>query len=277
MSASSAAEGVQSQSVPAVEGQQWLVGAALKVTTGACSIQPYDVTGSANIGTKRTSNDLAWQWAEPDWFVVPADCEQIAVRFEGTGAPDDWNVDDVVLWPTLQKEYELPSWVEDPSDLIAIGHYGRGQQYTTQGIYTDNEFEFTPWGWQRSPSIIEEEGAHPFRILLDTPVAYPLYMLAWRPCTELSADTDSTTVRRELIVHLTAQRIFHFLARQAIQNNSDEVASWLTQAQLAGRAAQGYLSGYRWGQKKRRVRAPEFASFPGADAHESPTFRSQRK
>ena len=47
---------------------------------------------------------------------------------------------------------------------------------------------------------------------------------------------------------------FHFALR-------DEVASWLTQAQLAGRAAQGYLHGYRWSKQKRRWRGPEFSAY----------------
>ena len=74
-----------------------------------------------------------------------------------------------------------------------------------------------PVGYSETP-IVDEAGAHPYRIILDRPISYPLYLKALRPFAELDADGDTTTADAEGLVLETLFYIFDQLMTENATN-----------------------------------------------------------
>lgn len=253
---------LQSGSIPAVEGDTWVVAAYGQADTGVVQLNAYDVTGSANIGDTATHQEEAYMQMRVFNVTIPADCEHLAVLLSGTGATDDLYFDAVHAWPHQRSMYTLPSWIEDPkSDLLGFGWFHSRRALQGTSAYMADEGEFIPWPHKQGP-IIDEGGARPFVVELETPVTEPLYMKALRPFPALSAVTDTTTAQRELVVYATLGKIYEQLRREAVRAGNSESASLY--AQLKGEAdhqAQQHKGYTRHGQPEMAVRAPELASY----------------
>src|SRR3972149_7846313 len=89
----------------------------------------------------------------------------MSVRLTGTANLDDFYMDDVSVWPVNKTEYALPSWIEDPRDVLAVGYYERGQQLAGSNAYMLGEKQFVPL-LQDSRIEIDELGANPLRLRL---------------------------------------------------------------------------------------------------------------
>lgn len=137
----------------------------------------------------------------------------VAVRFKGTSASDEFYIDSVILWPIDQRWFELPSYVEDPNDVLDVGYFDYGRSLAGTNAYEVDEGRWISWGSRRK--LVEEGGAHPFRIDLRTPVDRPLFVKLRRPFAEMTADTDSASVDRELVVQLTLREIYKHLRQEA--------------------------------------------------------------
>src|SRR3990167_8878509 len=90
--------------------------------------------------------------------IYPA-AEALTVRLTGTTASDVFYMDDLVIWPVERTEYDLPAWVEDPRDVLAVGYYERGQQLVGSNTFMLGEKQFVPL-LQDPRNEIDELGAN---------------------------------------------------------------------------------------------------------------------
>jgi len=240
-----------SQSVRAVEGQQWLAAARAMGDSGQPELRVYDATNAADI-VEASHNEEEYMLLAPATFTVPAGCESLTYYLEGTAADDDLYFDGAVLWPVARRSYELPSWVEDPRHIVSIGYFERGQQYAGTDAYGLDEGQWRPWDWQWESDLTDEGGAHPFRILLDAPVTEPLYLRAWRPYAELSGDTDTTTAPRALLLYMVMQRVWQ---GRKLAAEGDEAVKYERLAAEAGANASLHMAQHRIGEPSVRVRS----------------------
>lgn len=258
---------IQSATVPVIEGQQFIAAASGLATTGTASLVPYDVTNSQNLSgvDAVTHSEKQYQSmiANGNSFAIPSGVKQLALRLAGTGATDDISFDDAVLWRCDQAHYELPSWVDDPKDVVSIGYFRRGISRTDTNCFGLDEGDFIEWPFDKDPMQVEETGAHPYKIQIKTPVTDPLYLLAWRPFTELSADSDVTTADRLLIVWLTVASCYRQLAQTAIaQGDANQAKVWQAKQSEAFAIANRRMRGFRYGRGDSfTARAPRLAGW----------------
>lgn len=236
---SAASGGVESQDATAslgplaVAGRQWLAAATIRALTGTVSVLVRDVSNSANISPTVTTAQNAWQTAFFP-FTIPTSCEEIRLRFLGSANLDEFYVDDAILWPVWQSEYELPSWLEDPDDIKDIGYFHMRPSTVGSYVYIPEEGDWEPWEY-RKEAIIDEAGSHPQRLHLKTPVEHPLYMKALRPYATLSADTDTTTADLEGLAKRALSEIYKGLAIENVAS-TEMFQKYMTLSRMAGQA-----------------------------------------
>ena len=150
------------------------------------------MTNSAAIVTDTTTTDYAlrgWGVIQYD-FTLPATCEALAFRIIGVLDTADVFVDRLVAFPTGIYEFPLPDWCVYEEQVRGVLE----SEYTG---YVPEEERWCP----RQFSLIEDELNPNRKLKLFVPGgAYrPLQLQALRPYTVLSADTDTTTIDRDLI------------------------------------------------------------------------------
>lgn len=210
-----AASGARTASYPATRERTWLVAATIKVITGTVSLAGYDATNSVDIDTPPSTNEPSWQTLFYT-FTIPATCQNVQARITA-GDAAEFYVDEVILWQADQMEYEPPSWLEDPSDIIDIGYFTMETSPEGTNVYIPEESNWQSCDFEREP-FVDEAGLHPFRVYLTKTTIYPLFLRALRPFAELSADTDTTTADRRGLVLQTLWSIFDYLLLENIKN-----------------------------------------------------------
>ncbi len=110
----------QSTAIPANPGETYYCQVFVKgITAGsALTLQPYDVTGSADItlsGQKtsiQTDVDGGEWWRLEGTFIVPDGCFSVAVRLQeaASGKTSYW--DDLIVTNSRNVELPLPSWIQ---------------------------------------------------------------------------------------------------------------------------------------------------------------------
>lgn len=114
----SASGKVQSATIPCVPSTSYYLQARVRAVVGTATLIAYDVTNSANIDSDT--------WANSGWgvinvnFTVPATCENIAIRMQGTGTVDDIYWDSVILLRDGARDIPLPSYITSPGQVIAV-------------------------------------------------------------------------------------------------------------------------------------------------------------
>jgi len=240
-----------SATVPVIPGGQYFVSVALKASVGTGTLRVVDITVDGTGATKMVGwTDVSYagrEWVEaaPPLFVIPTGTYQIAVKLLGTSTSDSIYFDDAILWRYDQRDFLLPSWVEDPSE-VEIGYFLRGRQVVSTGvtgqyIYDLDQSDFvTLWGGdsETDESVASAGTPNPFRMRLSQYSDRPLYIYGYMPAPTLSANTDSTTVDRELLVKMTMWLIFNDFATTALNaGKPDEKAGWLERRENVGRDA----------------------------------------
>lgn len=217
-----------SESVQLTRGEQVILAAYVRALAGTVTMNLLD-GGSNNISGANASTAVqAFQElvAGGGYVTVPdpvAGNELVSVRFSGAGGTDQHIIDSVVLWPAERKWFDLPSYVEDPADVVGVGYYPQGRQLAGTNAYQVDEERWTPWPYTVARKYIDEGGAHPFQLELRTPVIRPLFVRLRRPFAELTTDTATTTADRELTVQLTLREIYRVL-RALARNRKDQAS-----------------------------------------------------
>lgn len=192
-------EGTQSATLPITQGESVRVFAVASANVGTASLQPYDVTNSAAIGTATTHSEEEPQLMDVPWQAAPSTCKEIAVRLLGTTNTSDifWNG----LWLYKRDTLRLnfPSYVTEYFQA----------PYIVQGIPRTRSSATNIWNAQGLEFRELREGvdytlqfhhpdANPYGVLFHSTSAfdYPLFIQVRRPYSDLvtfSAESDSTT------------------------------------------------------------------------------------
>lgn len=207
-------DAVQTASVPVTENDQVLVWAPIKCTAGSLRMSVWDVTAGAEIsGMGVTVDEEAW--TVPVFQVsVPANCQNIAIRFVAKTAATTAYVDHAGLLYRRENLYNLPSVIENAEQVeLFYLPQGRASEANNAYIWTG---ELEPWpdpvGWRDYLGVTAQRA-------LFCAGAYPLFYkfralnsIISLPST--SVVTDDTDVI-EAIVEGAAANVYGRLANGA--------------------------------------------------------------
>ncbi len=216
----------ESEVVRVVAGRSWVLFCEGMADVGTLTLLARDVTNAADVsGSAQTVQEAYTElWVNNGYFTIPSGCEELTVRLQATGAADDLYVDDVILWPADRAWFTLPSFVEDPDDFVSVGYYRFSPAAPGTNSAQANEGDWVTWPHRLKPDFIEEGGARPFQIEMQTPIRRPLYARVRRPFADLALDTDTTTADRELVVGLTMREIVNELLIEAARRKDAEMS-----------------------------------------------------
>ena len=135
-----------------------------------------------------TSDEVAWMNLQPPPFTIPSGCEQIDLRLEGIGSDDVTYWDGVQVWYDGAGVYPLPSYIESPSQLLAVHAVPRG----TPGPGADNDFRTNEYASRPLHWEWESKAPGSMRIKVNCGDARP-YLVTLRPRPEIASDPTATT------------------------------------------------------------------------------------
>jgi len=204
-----------------IAGDQYIFsGNLLSVGDDLITLQARDPTAGATIASGSHRQGV---FMEIDLYpvVIPTGALTLRFRILGSTTGDDIYVENAIVWPVNRGWFDLPSWIEDPADILGVGYFERGTALIGTNAYTIQEGSWVPWPYETD--WVEESGARPMRIRFQTPVCRPLYIRLMRPFAEMTADTDTTTADRALLVNLTLREIYRDLALNAATSHDAEL------------------------------------------------------
>ncbi len=218
---------VESDALPAHEGDQWVIWATAQADVGTGTLIAYDSTNGANIKTATTNEeahtDLLFE------FNIPSGCEAVTVRLQGTGASDDVYWGPVVLFSLNRRILNLPSWLDESKRLSGLFWFLQGTSSSGSGESDAyRSFETRPRPLAYEP-LFDPLQANPRRVEVDLSfILGPVFLYGWRPFASISSPSGSATADTTLMDHDTL--IVGTLAEchRKIQNrlsHTDEAAS----------------------------------------------------
>jgi len=178
---------VRSPSIPVTEADQWLFAPVIKCTAGSLRAQLYDVTNSAEIdGVTVDEEDWTQVYLQPS---IPADCQNVQVRFIAKTAATTAYVDHVPL-TTSRGIYAVPSQVADANDILGVTYsrYGLGSEAGNSYMALSEVME----AWPYFDYLRDYAGVNSHRIQVRKPCAHPLY-LHFRAAETIFTGINATT------------------------------------------------------------------------------------
>lgn len=178
-----------------IAGKQMYLFAFGKTSAAATSAQVilYDVTSSTAIET--------WDFDDQEWqelggsFTVPAACKQAQVRLNIVTASGVAYFDDVQCYSADQKEFVLPSWITDETQIGNIYYLPEGSAGPDDGRMVHE----TSLRYLDTPKILGGPGR--FKVQFSgASIGRPLYLASSRPYAELSTDAETTTADKDTVV-----------------------------------------------------------------------------
>ena len=189
---------VTSASLPVTEGEQLLVWSPIRVTAGSLRLSLYDVTNSVEIDGA-TLNEDAWTEVRLPSQTVPADCQNVAVRYVAKTAATTAYVDHCGVLSYNRSYYSLPSQVADAVDLEEVCYQMAGLTSEADDAYMAFAEAMQPWGGR---ILRDHAGVNSHRVDVGR-VNVPLYLKFWAALTVFSADTDTTPAPQDMVVQGT--------------------------------------------------------------------------
>lgn len=202
----------QSGTISCRSSQQYLLAATVRAAVGTAELVAYDITNSAEIKTETW--DEVGEGFLHFTFTTPSTCEQIAVRLQGTTATSDTYWDDVILLRTGSHEIALPSWITQ-WDQVKRVYYGSTPNNRDNVVYHD----------YYTTRCIPDTGSanNEWRLWVDPAFHYPTWIEATRPYAELSAEADTTTCDKQLLILAGTAELLDTLINRA---PGQEIAAW---------------------------------------------------
>lgn len=204
--ADAATEGFQSNTFNVHETEQLTVSVFVFANVGSVIVQLYNETG-ASVTKAVTIDEPAWtqvQFSEP----VPADCEQMRIRFVSAAASDDFYVGaHVIVQPNTFHNYVFPSWLLSRGQITGTFHLPTGMVSEDADSYVALSERFRD---AREPDIIRDDRAVNAGWLHTKATSLgPIGFYAYRPFAEITtaAGTTTTPADREYIVWRTVTTI----------------------------------------------------------------------
>jgi hypothetical protein len=210
----------------AVAGDQWIASVAMRTATlgsGDCLFRVINQDSGAVIASAQ-HGETAYQEMFLQAITVPAGCERLRMELLVSLNGQTAYADDAVFWPVNRSRFVLPTWVDDPADVIEVGYWPLGRALAGSDVYMVDETPWTPWPFTLRPYYAEEQAANNYMLELATPVVRPLFVRIRRKHSELSAETDTTTADRKLLVDCAMIEIYEGLEADAVRNGSEDQA-----------------------------------------------------
>jgi len=187
-------QGFTSDAIDVHETESMIVSVFVKVNVGSVKISINDLTDAgADITPSPITVDRP-VWTEVRFNVaIPADCEQVAIRFTALANLDDWYMGaHVILQATSGRSYTVPTWLTRESQIL-------DWVYMPRGIQGEDANEYLALGEklkaeQEVQILRDERGVHPFRIQLTPANDRPVAMIVQRAFDEITLGVLGTDV-----------------------------------------------------------------------------------
>lgn len=191
----------------------------------AAQVIVYDVTNSAAIET--------WDFDDQEWqelggaFTVPASCKQCQVRLNIPTVSGTAYFDDVQCYSADQKEFVLPSWITDKTQIGHVYYLQQGSAGPDDGrMIHETGLEYLD-----TPKVLESSGR--FKIQFSgTGTGRPLYLACSRPYAELSADADTTTADKDTVVEGALFYAYSFMGKDYVKDVAEHGYNWVSRRRL---------------------------------------------
>lgn len=187
-------ESVRSVSVPVTENTTLYVSVPVKLTAGSLRVQLYDVTNGAEIhGTTVDEED----WTEVRFNdTVPANCQNVQVRFIAKTAATTAYVDHVSLLPAGREVYNLPVF----TDMEHVeGLYYQMPGTASEAEHAYRAFEKRLQRWPDYESLTDYAGVNSHRIQTHCG-GYPLWVKGFQKDAEFTGLSSTTFAPPDAIV-----------------------------------------------------------------------------
>ena len=215
--------------VPVLENEPYFLSAIAQADVGTARLTARRLTATAADIDSVTSDDEKLMELRL-LFDIPAGCEEIEIRLQGVGATDDCYWDDVILLMRNQSLYDIPSYVEDPEDLVSVGYWPRGVAGPSSNTFRLNGPEWIDWPYWRAWRA--DEAANPFKLELSTPVNERIYLHAWTRFPTLTSDAATTVADETAVLAGARTYIRKMLADGAIFIDDESIVGVLKATQI---------------------------------------------
>ena len=193
------------------------------------TLEVYDATNSASVGTVSSgahARSQRYLWLN---FTVPSTCSNIQVRLRGDTASGTNYWDNLSLRQLNNKEANLPSWFVNPHWAEELYYWGGGTTASSGSDRAADERTYTRMNWWRI--VQDHTGLTPYKIQYspDPPPGSHLFLECIRPYDEMSALTGTTDADQDLIKSWVLARVY------ADRDKKELAQRWLLEAQLLHR------------------------------------------
>ena len=238
----------KSASINLPERTEVLVACDVFITAGdSAKISLIDVTNSdAEI---ETAASAITGWVHLEFRIsTPADCEQVQIWLEAPAASDVVYFDHIIVWPTAQAEFDLPSTFEYGHEVERIVFFPRGRGLSNTGDDLAYAIEGKPAEfWSHFTLDRDDSTTSSYRLRFGKPLEYgrrsglrdrgqggqvlgsePLFLEGWVDYTAFSSDSDTTNASADIVTHLAAAALLDDMALAAEMDERPELAERLS-------------------------------------------------
>lgn len=200
---SGADEGVITPTVPHVEGAQFKCFVFVSSDVGGASIQAYDITNSAAIGSAVVSTEEAMmltvlEWQAPDATANP-DCLEVAIRMLGTTTTADNYYNGAAIVQRDNLFMDFPLAISEKFKAPSVFQARPTGNSQTSNLYPAHSIEMVELiAGQDFRYRFHHPDANPYGIILSSTeyLDWPIFLEAEIPASDLgtfAAETDTTT------------------------------------------------------------------------------------
>ncbi|KKK91733.1 hypothetical protein LCGC14_2709970, partial [marine sediment metagenome] len=188
-------------------------------------------------------------WVHLEFCIsTPADCEQVQIWLEAPAASDVVYFDHIIVWPTAQAEFDLPSTFEYGHEVERIVFFPRGRGLSNTGDDLAYAIEGKPAEfWSHFTLDRDDSTTSSYRLRFGRSLEYgrrsglrdrgqggqilgsePLFLEGWVDYAAFSSDSDTTNASADIVTHLAAADLLDDMALAAEMDEQPELAERLS-------------------------------------------------
>ncbi|HYE79426.1 MAG TPA: hypothetical protein VEI97_15685, partial [bacterium] len=189
----------------------WYVRARLRAVSGTMYVKARDTDNNQDIESATWDGE---GWGVVEFTFTPtAAAEGFRILFGSDDSSAEGYLDEVIAYPLGLRTIPLPSWVTSRDQVRRLVYGETGHQRDDLGAV---------WGYPHWS--VREDTANPnsaFSLTVDPALHGPAYLEAWRPFSELTTDSSSTTCDRELLEQAAKVELLERLQNRAPAQETD--------------------------------------------------------
>ncbi len=192
-------EGVTTNPAEGHEGENLLISAHVRATTGDVKVVLRNITIGSDIWTSGIVNDSAFTEIRR-LEALPDDCEQFTLRFLSDTAVSEFYISPhVIVQSDRQRAYTPPTWLVSRRQIVDALYLPPGADAEATDAYVSLGEGFRS---ELGLDVIRSDrDVTPFRVQLKNRISRgPVYLLCQRALPTLSYDTETTVCDREYLV-----------------------------------------------------------------------------